>query len=122
MYTWPPGRSSAEGLLPAETGAMKAPKKNPQEPTESVSIRLPSREVRRLERQAKAAFMKRGTYLALQLIGEEPEPWPALAALAHVIAIHEAVLARGAVTEEQLQELRSLVREFAKLANWEAVR
>lgn len=86
---------------------MKAPKKDPQEPTESVSIRL--REVRRLVRQAKAAFMKRGTYLALQLIGEEPEPWPALAALAPVIAINHSVRARGAVTNDELQELCSWV-------------
>jgi hypothetical protein len=120
MYTWPQRRCSAENLLAAEDGAVKTRRKSGEEPMESVSIRLPSEQVRLFELKADEAFMKRGTYIALRLLSDEPEPWPALAALARVIAIHEAVLTGGAVTGEQLRELRSLIQDFARIARSEA--
>lgn len=101
---------------------MTARKKKSPDAWESVSIRLPPEEVRRFEVKAAEANMFRGTYIALRLLEKEPEPWPSLAALAYMIAIHKAVLASTTITAGQLDELRSIVLDLARIARKEVLR
>lgn len=101
---------------------MTARKKKSDKAWETVSIRLPPEQVRLFELKAAEAKVARGTYIALRLLGQELEPWPSLAALAHVIAIHEAVLASETITVGQLVELRSIIVELSRLAREEALR
>lgn len=101
---------------------MSAQKKKKLDAWESVSIRLPPAEVRRFEAKAAEANLFRGTYIARRLLENEPEPWPTLAVLAHVIAIHEAVLTSSTISAEQVAELRSIVRDLSRLAREEALR
>ncbi|MFN3727756.1 MAG: hypothetical protein ACK4SZ_15795 [Allosphingosinicella sp.] len=89
---------------------------------ESVSIRLPPERVRYFERKAAEANIRRGTYIADLLLGEEPVSWPSLAALARVIAIHETVRASKATSADQLTELRSILLELAEIAHTEVSR
>ena len=101
---------------------MTARKEKSPDAWESVSIRLPPKRVRYFERRAAEAKTYRGTYIASLLLGEEPEPWPSLAALGLVIAIHDAVLASETITSGQLEELRSMILELSRLAHDEASR
>ena len=66
--------------------------------------------------------MSRSAYIAARLDGEEPKQYPALAALAHVIAIHDTVRTTGGLAGEQLAELRAILGAFARLAREEALR
>ena len=101
---------------------MKSRMKKAMVPTEPVTIRLPSEQVRSIEDKAFAASMDRSPYIAIRMIGEEPESWPALAALSLVIAIHNTVRASKTISAEQLDELQSLLREIAQAAHVEALR
>ncbi|MFN3725992.1 MAG: hypothetical protein ACK4SZ_06770 [Allosphingosinicella sp.] len=101
---------------------MTARKEKSPDVWESVSIRLPPKRVRYFERKAAEAKTYRGTYIASLLLGEEPETWPSLVALAQVIAIHEAVLVSETITAGQLEELRSMILELSRLAHHEALR
>ena len=101
---------------------MTARKEKAPEALETVSIRLPPRRVRFFEAKAAEANTYRGTYIADLLLGEEPVSWPSVAALGYVIAIHDAVMASRTITAEQLDELRSILRELAGIAREEVVR
>lgn len=101
---------------------MTARKKKSPEAWETVSIRLPPKRVRFFEAKAAEANTYRGTYIADLLLGEEPMSWPSVAALGYVIAIHDAVIASRTITAEQLDELRSILRELAAIAREEASR
>lgn len=101
---------------------MTARKETSPEAWESVSIRLPPQRVRFFEAKAAEANTYRGTYIADLLLGEEPESWPSVAALGYVIAIHDAVMTSRTITVDELDELRSILREFARIAHEEALR
>lgn len=87
-----------------------------------VTAWLPVNQARILAEEAAAASMSLSAYAAAKLSDGEPEQYPALAALASVIAIHETVRASGGLTSDQLAELRAIMGEFAKLARAEASR
>ncbi|MDR6852681.1 hypothetical protein J2Y54_002201 [Sphingomonas sp. BE123] len=101
---------------------MTARKEKSPEARETVSIRLPPKRVRFFEAKAAEASTYRGTYIADLLLGDEPESWPSVAALGYVIAIHNAVMTSRTITAEQLDELRSILREFARIAREEVLR
>lgn len=90
--------------------------------TAPVTIRLSPVQVAMFQRKANAACVSRSAYIALRLNGEEPESYPTLAALAHVVAMHETVRTTGLMTRDQLDELRLILGAFAKLARAEVSR
>jgi hypothetical protein len=91
-------------------------------PTVPVTIRLTEEQAKLFQKKADAAFVSRSAYIASRLAGEEPAHYPALAALARMIAIHETARARAGLTGDQLVELRAILGAFARLARTEALR
>ena len=101
---------------------MKKRRKKGSVSTVPVTIRLPVNLARRLQIKARGVPMSRSAYIAALLEGEEPSQHPALAALAHLIAIYEIVRTTGDLADEQLAELRAILGAFARLAREEALR
>lgn len=90
--------------------------------TVPITFRLTEEQVRLLQKKADAALISRSAYIAACLRLEDPAHYPALAALARVIAIHETVRTSGGLGGDQLGELRAIIGAFARLARAEALR
>ena len=101
---------------------MKETTRKGSEQTVPVTIRLSKDKARFFQGKADAAFMSRSAYIAARLNLDEPAQYPALAALARVIAIQESVRTSGGLTSQELAELRAILAGFAKLARAEATR
>jgi len=87
--------------------------------TVPVTFRLSVDEAIHLQRRAEASLLSRSAYIASCLSGEEPQIYPALAALGRVIAIHASLREGGRATDEQLRELRTMIAELAKSSRGE---
>lgn len=78
-------------------------------PTDTVSARLPTDEIGRLDTLASAAGFTRSEYIKAILRGRMPELDPALSALGHLIAIRASVVRHGTLSADELQRLEQLV-------------
>lgn len=81
----------------------KAPDSSP------VTIRIPDRLLRKIEKRAAAAQMTRSSYMVSLLEGQTPDDTPTLAVLSRLIAIHSIVKKTKAVDNDHLHELARLI-------------
>lgn len=88
--------------------------------TDTVTIRMATDQIARLDQEAAAALMSRSAYIQARLGSDESESFPTLAALGEIIAIHQIAAKSDTITSEHLAELKRLVLQLTQSAHREA--